>query len=89
MDFQTLKTFPILQRAYQISQELGTSIYLVGGAVRDILMGFFDGKDFDFVLGEQWQEAARLFAQKARGTVIPWDFNQTRIVVRVTAKVYR
>jgi tRNA nucleotidyltransferase/poly(A) polymerase len=86
LNFQTLKTFPVLQRAYQISQELGTSIYLVGGAVRDILMGFFDGKDFDFVLGDKWQEAALLFAQKARGTVIPWDFNQTRIVVRENGK---
>jgi poly(A) polymerase len=82
LDFQTFKKLPALQLAYQISQELGASAYLVGGAVRDALIGFFYGKDFDFVLGEQWQEAARLLALKAHGTVIPWDCNQIRIVVR-------
>jgi poly(A) polymerase len=82
LDFQTLKTFPVLQLAYQLSQEVGASIYLVGGAVRDILMGLFYGKDFDFVMGDQWQEAVRLFAHKTRGTVIPWDINQMRIVIR-------
>jgi poly(A) polymerase len=86
LDFKTLKKFPVLQLAYQISQECGASIYLVGGAVRDALMGFFYEKDFDFVLGDQWQEAANLFALKSRGTVIPWDFSQTRIVVREAGK---
>ncbi len=86
MDFQTLKKIPVLQLAYQISQEYGASIYLVGGAVRDALMGLFHGKDFDFVADDQWQEAARLFALKSRGTVIPWDCNQMRIIVREAGK---
>jgi poly(A) polymerase len=82
LDFKTLKKIPALQLAYQISQELRVPAYLVGGAVRDALMGFFYGKDFDFVLGEKWRSAARLFALKAHGTLIPWDCNQIRIVVR-------
>lgn len=86
MDFKTLKIFPALQLAYQISRECGASIYLVGGAVRDALMGLFHGKDFDFVADDQWQEAARLFALKLRGTVIPWDLNQKRIVFREAGK---
>jgi poly(A) polymerase len=84
--FKNLKNLPVLQLAYQISQERGASIYLVGGAVRDVLMGLFCGKDFDFVVDDQWQEAARLFALESRGTVIPWDFNAMRIVVREAGK---
>ena len=82
MNIKQLKTFKIIQLAYQISQECGVPIYLVGGAVRDVLMGFFYGKDFDFTCGESWELVTRLFAEKTRGKVISWDFNQKRVVVR-------
>jgi poly(A) polymerase len=82
LNIKQLKTFTIIQLAYQLSQECGVPIYLVGGAVRDVLMGFFYGKDFDFTLGESWERVTRLFAEKTRGKVISWDFNQKRVIVR-------
>ena len=82
MNIKQLKTFNIIQLAYQVSQECGVPIYLVGGAVRDVLMGFFYGKDFDFTLGESWELVTRLFAERTRGKVISWDFNQKRVIVR-------
>ena len=82
MNIKQLKTFNIIQLAYQVSQECGVPIYLVGGAVRDVLMGFFCGKDFDFTLGESWELVTRLFAERTRGKVISWDFNQKRVIVR-------
>ena len=45
-------------------------------------MGFFNGKDFDFVLGLEWEKAVRLFASQSKGTIIHWDVNQIRVVVR-------
>jgi poly(A) polymerase len=77
-----LKSFTTIQIAYQISQECGVPIYLVGGAVRDGMMGFFYGKDFDFAVGQNWEAVTRLFAEKTRGKVISWDFNQKRVIVR-------
>jgi poly(A) polymerase len=82
LNIKQLKTFKTIQLAYQLSQECGAPIYLVGGAVRDVLMGFFNGKDFDFTLGESWERITRLFAEKMRGKVISWDFNQKRVIVR-------
>ena len=82
MTINKLRTFTIIQIAYQLTQECGVPIYLVGGAVRDVLMGFFSGKDFDFALGESWERVTRLFAEKTRGKVISWDFNQKRVIVR-------
>jgi tRNA nucleotidyltransferase/poly(A) polymerase len=76
LNIKQLKTFNIIQLAYQVSQECGVPIYLVGGAVRDVLMGFFCGKDFDFTLGESWELVTRLFAERTRGKVISWDFYQ-------------
>jgi poly(A) polymerase len=82
LNIKQLKTFTIIQLAYQLSLECGVPIYLVGGAVRDVLMGFFNGKDFDFTCGKSWERVTRLFAEKTRGKVISWDFNQKRVIVR-------
>lgn len=82
MTLNTLKAFNAVQVAYQISSQLNTPLYLAGGAVRDTLMGFFNGKDFDFVLGNKWEQVARLFAQRLSGKIIPWDFNQVRVIIK-------
>lgn len=86
MNINELKNFKIIQLAYQLSQECGVPIYLVGGAVRDVLMGFFYGQDFDFTLGAQWDLVTRLFAEKIKGKVIPWDFNQKRVIALIGNK---
>jgi poly(A) polymerase len=83
LNINELKNFKIIQLAYQLSQECGVPIYLVGGAVRDVLMGFFYGQDFDFTLGAQWDLVTRLFAEKIQGKIIPWDFNQKRVIALI------
>lgn len=57
-------------------------IYLVGGALRDVLIGFFSGRDFDFVVTGDFQGFVKDFSDKVKGKIIPWDFNQTRVVFR-------
>ncbi len=83
MNINQLKNLKILQLAYQLSQESGVPIYLVGGAVRDVLMGFFYGRDYDFALGARWDFVPRLFAEKIQGKLIPWDFNQKRVIALI------
>ncbi len=50
-----------MKSIYRVSQEVGTPIYLVGGAVRDLLMGITPEKDFDFVMEDYLVKSARLF----------------------------
>ena len=45
-------------------------VYLVGGAVRDLLMGIFPEKDFDFVTVETPGKFARQFSRGVSGSLI-------------------
>jgi len=45
-------------------------VFLVGGAVRDLLMGRLPEKDFDFVTHQDPRSTARRFAQRVSGTFI-------------------
>ena len=62
-----LKKHPVLKSIYRVSQEVGTPIYLVGGAVRDLLMGIAPEKDFDFVMGNNLVKSVRLFSRIFEG----------------------
>jgi tRNA nucleotidyltransferase/poly(A) polymerase len=44
-----LKKSKILQVVYRLAQKRKEKVYLVGGAVRDLLLQKPSGKDFDFV----------------------------------------
>ena len=60
-----------LEDIYQLSRELGDSLYLVGGTVRDHLIGK-PCTDYDFT-STQAPEIARQWAQKVHRTLIPLD----------------
>ncbi|MCD6353907.1 MAG: hypothetical protein J7M06_06850, partial [Proteobacteria bacterium] len=65
-----LKKHPVIKDVYQISQKTGMPVYLVGGAVRDLLMGIFPEKDFDFVTVETPAKFARQFSRGVSGSLI-------------------
>jgi poly(A) polymerase len=66
----------------EIARQLSTPIYLVGGALRDALLGFSSKKDLDFIIAGCFDDIVSTFAGRVHGKVIPWDFGQTRVVFR-------
>jgi len=66
-----LKNHPVIKSIYRVSQEVETPIYLVGGAVRDLLMGIAPEKDFDFVMRNNLVKSARLFSHIFDGNFFP------------------
>ena len=66
-----LKKHPVIKSIYRVSQEFETPIYLVGGAVRDVLMGIAPEKDFDFVMPDNLVKSARLFSRLFEGSFFP------------------
>jgi poly(A) polymerase len=70
-----LRHSPLIKAIYQISQQVETPIYIVGGAVRDLLMGVLPEKDFDFVMPKNLDQVARLFSRMVAGHLIRWSSN--------------
>lgn len=66
----TLKRLEVFKTVRTLAQEGNTSVYLVGGAVRDLLMGALPEKDFDFATQHDPVPMARRFAHKVSGTFI-------------------
>jgi len=60
--------------------QAGLPIYIVGGALRDMVLGSPFAKDLDFVVADCFEAAVRAFADRVHGRIIPWDFGQTRVV---------
>jgi len=77
-----IKGSVVLEQAYSVSRAVPAQIYLVGGTVRDILLGFYRGKDYDFVVKDDFERTVEIFAKKVHGKIITWDCDQKRIVVR-------
>ena len=69
--FKILTGHPVMKAIYRVSQEVETPIYLVGGAVRDLLMGILPEKDFDFVMRDNLIQSARLFSRISFGSFFP------------------
>ncbi len=68
-----LKQHPVINAVYQVSQKVNSPIYLVGGAVRDLLMGILPEKDFDFVTQNELVRVAHLFSKTVSGNLIQWS----------------
>jgi len=77
-----LRLHPIVQSVSRIAQDMRVPLYLVGGAVRDALLGIDRVNDLDFTLAEGFDDLVAAFARSQRATVIPWDIDQQRIVFR-------
>ncbi|MDI6755292.1 MAG: hypothetical protein QME78_12975 [Thermodesulfobacteriota bacterium] len=68
-----LKKSKILQSACRIAEKRGEEVHLVGGAIRDLLLGKPLGKDFDFVTQADAGVLAKAMAGEMRGHVFPLD----------------
>jgi len=66
-----------------MAAELGVDAYLVGGALRDSLLGR-ESKDLDFALSGAWEELPRNFATRIRGRFFWLD--EKRLQGRVVKK---
>lgn len=77
-----LKNEPVITSLYQLSQKYNEEIFLVGGCVRDFLLGSEMLRDFDFVLGNLPFKLAQELADKLQGSmiVLSEEFGQYRVV---------
>ncbi|MFA4911723.1 MAG: HD domain-containing protein [Desulfobacteria bacterium] len=73
MNIKELTRSYILKNAYSISKELGISIFLVGGTIRNLLLSSRLEKDFDFAMEGDVQSTARGFADKVKGSFFSLD----------------
>lgn len=74
----------LFKTIHDISQKTSTEVYVVGGCVRDTLLGKKDIKDIDFVVLGSAIDFAQTFAQQMgedTGTLVEFpDFNTARFV---------
>ncbi|MDY6855734.1 MAG: HD domain-containing protein [Thermodesulfobacteriota bacterium] len=84
MDIKALTGSFILKNAYSTSKELGVSIFLVGGAIRDLVLFSQLERDFDFAIKGDVHDAAMYFAKRVRGS--SYCLDSKRGHYRVTIK---
>ena len=82
--FESLRKSNIIQIIYKLAQERKAEVYLVGGAVRDFLLGRPLGKDFDFVVPGDAAGLAKEVARQMQGTAFLLDdaFGTWRVVIK-------
>ena len=84
VELSFLKKSRILQAVHRVSSKTREEVYLVGGAVRDLLLGKPLGKDFDFVTAEGVPGLAKAVAQELGGHAFALDesFGTWRVVLK-------
>jgi poly(A) polymerase len=83
-----LKHSKILQAVQFISTKNKQAIYLVGGAIRDLLLGRPLGKDFDFVIHGETEGLAKEVAREMGGHAFSLDevFGTWRVILKKKKK---
>ncbi|HYB22062.1 MAG TPA: HD domain-containing protein [Thermodesulfobacteriota bacterium] len=84
MEAESLKKSGILQAVHRVSQKRKEEVYLVGGAIRDLLLGNSWGKDFDFMTKGEVSGLARDAARETGGHAFPLDetFGTWRVILK-------
>lgn len=74
--------------AFEVSKDLGQKAYLVGGAVRDLLMDSRLGNDLDFVVEGKGVIFARAFAERVKGSffILDEDRDSSRVVFKMEVR---
>ncbi len=84
METSYLKRSRALQAVYRLSPKRGEEVYLVGGAIRDLLLGRPLGKDLDFVVQGEVKGLAAAVAEETGGHAFPLDesFGTWRVILK-------
>lgn len=84
MEERLLRKSKILQAVHRLAQKRGQEVYLVGGAIRDLLLRKRLGKDFDFVGPGDLSGLAHGLAQEFKCHAFPLDetFGTWRVVIK-------
>ena len=88
VEIKLLKKSKILEAVCRLSQKRKEKVYLVGGAVRDFLLGRPPGKDFDFVTRGDAEGLAKEIAREIGGHAFPLDeaFGTWRVILKKKKK---
>lgn len=88
MDARLLKKNKILRTVTRLSQKRREKVYLVGGAIRDLLLERPLGKDFDFGIQGDAESLAKEVAREVEGHAFPLDetFGTWRVVLKKKKK---
>jgi len=83
-----LRKSKIIQAVHRLSRNKGEKVYLVGGAIRDLLLRRPLGKDFDFAVMGNVESLAKEVAQEIGGHAFPLDetFGTWRVVLKKKKK---
>jgi poly(A) polymerase len=84
METSYLKKSRALQAVHRLSLKGGEEVYLVGGAIRDLLLGKPLSKDFDFVVKGEVHGLAAAVAEEMGGHAFPLDesFGTWRVILK-------
>jgi poly(A) polymerase len=84
VEIEGLKKSKALEAVCRLGQERREEVFLVGGAVRDLLLGKPLGKDFDFVARAEAGGLAKAVAQEVGGTAFLLDehFGTWRVIIK-------
>jgi tRNA nucleotidyltransferase/poly(A) polymerase len=69
---RALADYPLIQRVFELSAKRGVPVYLVGGTVRDLLLGH-EIHDLDFAVQGSGLALARYVADRLGGCFVPLD----------------
>jgi poly(A) polymerase len=77
-----IRNSSVVEKVYRLSRNHSVEIFLVGGTVRDLLLGTFSGQDFDFAIRSDPLSFAKTVAQELQGSLVRLheEFGQYRIV---------
>jgi len=84
-----LSDYPQLKIIQDIAKKKKTPVYLVGGFLRDAILGF-EKKDFDFAVKKNALGVARLFSRKVKGAYVLLDEERkcARVVKKYNGDLY-
>ncbi|MCX8044879.1 MAG: HD domain-containing protein [Desulfobacterota bacterium] len=78
--FANIRSFYPIQELIRIARDHRIPLYIVGGVIRDCLRGSEMYHDCDFVVDGDVMACVAPFAKTVKGTVIPWDRDQIRVI---------
>jgi poly(A) polymerase len=88
VEIKLLKKSKVLEAVSRMTQKKKEEVFLVGGAVRDFILGRPLGKDFDFVIRGEAEGLAKEVAGEMRGHAFPMDetFGTWRVILKKKKK---